>query len=86
MSNNASCSSPVDAAQVQATCDRGLDHVRESAYACNFRYRVRPLGAQLAGPYYQDTSDGCVQAGPSSIFFSVAEEVVEATSLATPRE
>ena len=64
VSSSSSCSAPVDAAQVQATCDRGLDYVRESAFACNYRYRVRPLGAQLPGPYYQDSTDGCVPASP----------------------
>jgi hypothetical protein len=82
VSSSAACSSPVDAAQVQASCDRGLDYVRSSSFECNYRYGVRALGAQLAGPYYQDTFDGCVQASPSSIFFSVAEEAIDPSTFA----
>ena len=83
VANNTSCSPAVDAAQVQASCDRGLDYARQPAFACNARYRVRPLGAQIAGPYYQDGFDGCVAADSSSIFFSVAEEAVDPATFAT---
>lgn len=82
VSNDTGCSSMVDAAQVQASCDRGIDHVRTSVFECNYRYRVRPLGPQIAGPYYQDSSDGCVQASPSTIFFSVEEEAVDPATFA----